>query len=650
MGTSCRLVLVLVMIAACRETPVTSQQELLSFDDDDRCASPFPVAHGFEGDSLPTASSPAFTIASGGSSTVAIASASEGELRLLSGPTSIDALSYQLNNPSYWNGLGDSTVEVALRVAGGSETGTAQTLRLLTGVRDIQLHFRTTGISLQGGSSYTIDTTVPHVYRVVVRAGVSVEVYIDGGATAVLARTETAVTTLNRLRFGDVTATGFGDVYWDYIRWTNAGAYPPDPPPFEPNTDPALDAFGITKINATRAGGREYAATAWFNCTPRTLHSGVRDPFDTELKARGNGTLAIDGRGIVTLTGDSPRLYVYDEAGQLPRWNNVEITYYGRRISESTPLPEVTYRGFTVGARSDHHLQSAGVPNPCTHTYYGRAKITGAAELLKESQHPDGYSQPVATNDLGEIPVNQWIGYKLVLKNINDDRWVKLELYRDLAMGAGGGTWQKVAEVVDDGTNLDANGIACGSMVTSFSPLLEPGHSVFLRADFMTAEYSRLTIREIDPDPDQGKPCVPCLDGVPIAAYDAMLLALDAERAYRPTASTPAEQCTCLVRQFAIPAEISVTRGNAGKHHTDLTFTDATTGTTATCKYTGGSSKMHPTEPDDIEAGLRYVFSECDGGQQAGELARASYFRLSVRGGDHKAGPTGISLDIPLFR
>ncbi|HEY5924458.1 MAG TPA: hypothetical protein VIV11_22425 [Kofleriaceae bacterium] len=597
---------------------------------------------------LPTQWTPPFTIASGGTSTVATASTSDGLFRLVSGPTSVDALSYQLNNSSSWNGLGDSTVETSLRIAGGGETSTAQTLRLLTGVRDIQLHFRTTGISLQGGSSYSIDTTVFHVYRVVVRAGIFVEVYVDGGPTPVLTRIETAGTTLNRLRFGDVTASGFGDVYWDYIRWTNTGAYAPNPPPFTPIVDDALDAFGSTKINNTRAGGREYAATSWFNCTPRVLHSGVRDPFDAEVKARGNGTLAMDGRGLVTLSGDSPRLYVYDEPGELPLWNNVEVTYYARRVSESTP--GITFRGFTVGARSDHHLQSDVLPDPCTHTYYARAKLTGDAQFLKESRHPDGYSQPVATNDLGEVPVGQWTGYKFVLKNINDDRFVKMELYRDLTMGADGGTWEPIAEFVDDGTNLDTNGIACGSMLTSLSPLLDPGHSVFLRADFMTADYSRLTIREIEPDPDQGKPCVPCPDGVAVAPYNVMLLTLDARRSYQPTVAQPAQQCACLVRNFVIPSELHVTEGNAGKHHTDFTFTDASTGATATCKYKGASSKMHPRALEDIDAGLRYELSECDNGQLAGEVARASYFRLSVQGGNHEAGPTAVSLPLPLFK
>ena len=47
---------------------------------------------------------------------------------------------------------------------------------------------------------------------------------------------------------------------------------------------------------------------------------------------RGNGSVTIDGKGVATMTGDSPRMCVYDEA-RAKTWNNVEVTFYMMRVS-----------------------------------------------------------------------------------------------------------------------------------------------------------------------------------------------------------------------------------------------------------------------------------------------------------------------------
>lgn len=96
--------------------------------------------------------------------------------------------------------------------------------------------------------------------------------------------------------------------------------------------------------------------------------------------------------------------------------------------------------------------------------------------------------------------------------------------------------------------------------------------------------------------------------------------------------------------------ELVVTAGNAGRSYADLTFADASTGTTTSCKYAGGSRDPFPSDPDAPTAGLRFELSSCDRGQVAGGVARASYFRLAIAGGDHRAGPTAVSLPLPLFR
>ena len=104
------------------------------------------------------------------------------------------------------------------------------------------------------------------------------------------------------------------------------------------------------------------------------------------------------------------------------------------------------------------------------------------------------------------------MGVKYVLRNMDSDSKVKLELYRDLAGGAQGGEWEKLYEFIDDGTNF---GIANGKCRQGVDPTLQLIHSyidsssetekpilsVYVRHEFGIMKYSAFTIREIDPLP-----------------------------------------------------------------------------------------------------------------------------------------------------
>jgi hypothetical protein len=111
----------------------------------------------------------------------------------------------------------------------------------------------------------------------------------------------------------------------------------------------ATDKWGITKLNPTISGGREWFSK-WDNGHARTFPWG-QDPYDPEFHARGDGSYTIDGQGVLKAasTGDGGvRMYVYDQnyqdTGYDPNlfmtWNNVEVTVYYMRVSElGSPTP-----------------------------------------------------------------------------------------------------------------------------------------------------------------------------------------------------------------------------------------------------------------------------------------------------------------------
>src|SRR3989344_2570127 len=259
----------------------------------------------------------------------------------------------------------------------------------------------------------------------------------------------------------------------------------------------------IKKIYPTALNGRVWYSD-WDNGIERKIKSGKRDISNDELIARGNGSVSIDGKGTAQLSGASPRMYVYDRA-EGKKWNNVEVTIYGKRVSEYGILSS---QGFVIGARSEH--QDATLDNSCSgRTYYGRLLYDGRAVFQKEVIHEEAYSINKPKEDYktywdtpdGTLPKNKWIGVKFIVRTNSDQKSVKLELYRDLTDGYKGGTWEKVAEYTDAGdwsqTDTGADVLAkCGYSASEV--LLKPGTSVFVRNDeVVNAEYKLFSIREI---------------------------------------------------------------------------------------------------------------------------------------------------------
>ena len=186
------------------------------------------------------------------------------------------------------------------------------------------------------------------------------------------------------------------------------------------------------------------------------------------------------GANQVTATGEagvfrvdgSPRIAVSSPAGKA-WWRNVEMTgYYRYRNTQANA--DLT-PGFQLYARGERHtanmvngatVNGGRQPPPGTATwpnypfsgminghclgssYKGYMDINGSMDFKKEVAHIGGYTgardskRPFG----GQVPTNQWVGFKVVIRNFDANRAVAMESWLD---PKGDGNWQKINDVKD---------------------------------------------------------------------------------------------------------------------------------------------------------------------------------------------------------
>ncbi len=271
------------------------------------------------------------------------------------------------------------------------------------------------------------------------------------------------------------------------------------------STTNTLDKFGITKLYENDSGGREWISK-WDNGHARTWTDQANDPDDPQFwtKWKGTGAWKTDGNGILSISGSAPRMYVIDQ-NQNGKWRNVEITLYGKRVSDrSTP-----WGGLEAVTRTNHMADS----NLCdTRGIAARIRYDGHYDFEKETSHPNS----VAVNNKVMWPdgmiYNTWIGYKFVVYDLANGS-VKLELWYDDTDGVNGGNWKKINEFVDTGRNFGAGGTPCGAGINPAMQLNlteprpgsetgKPNLAVYFRSDNVNTNgllYKKASIREIVP-------------------------------------------------------------------------------------------------------------------------------------------------------
>lgn len=252
------------------------------------------------------------------------------------------------------------------------------------------------------------------------------------------------------------------------------------------------DKFGITKIYPTRSLGREWYSN-WGNGEARTILSGETDEFDSQMRASGDGTWTTTGNGILHVEGEAPRFNIVGD-----KWLNVEMTWKIKIISRfPTTNSQLTGLEVRYGNYGDY-------PDACEAGYsYGNPiRTNGDLFWIKEVQDHKLYSDRRGqVQTWTSLPYNKTIGIKSIVQNFDNNKFVHLETWLDVN---DNNNWKKITTVEDKGgwVGLIASEfpdvVLCqerqNDIILNF-----PTNSVRFRLDFVKADVSAASVREINP-------------------------------------------------------------------------------------------------------------------------------------------------------
>ena len=260
-------------------------------------------------------------------------------------------------------------------------------------------------------------------------------------------------------------------------------------PPTNISHNIALDKFGIKEIYPTTIGGRE-----WFINMDNPKNDGIFNP-ESSITKQPDGSWQIVGRHKIGKYNEEVRMNVNTTLGN-KQWKNVEITGYAKVVSKSSSSNN-NNADLDWYARGGRHNSSI----PCESTaLHGGLYIDGSVGWKKEIWQVGGYTDVRDKAKVTDSILGRWIGWKVIMYNINDDTAVKMESYLD---DKNNNNWRKVADLVDNGgwfANSPDNifySANCGKakdyIITNGGPI------VTFRSDNIIWDFKDLSVREIQP-------------------------------------------------------------------------------------------------------------------------------------------------------
>jgi hypothetical protein len=269
-----------------------------------------------------------------------------------------------------------------------------------------------------------------------------------------------------------------------------------------------IDRFGIKKIYPTKQDGRE-----WYMNT----NNIKQDPI---FSVTSNIPIkkSSDDRSWF-INNSSIRININTPPGEEP-WKNVEMTGYVKVISKTNLI--ASNNGSSNGTKNSNYIINndnneednttrpnldwrarGGLHNnkvPCKGTALnGGIDVNGTVGWKKEIWHTGGYTDAKGIGKATNSILDRWVGWKVVMYNINDNLAVKMESYLD---DKNDNNWRKVSDVVDNGgwyaksSDNIFYSADCGKpkdyIITNGGPIAT------FRAENMVLNFKNLSIREIE--------------------------------------------------------------------------------------------------------------------------------------------------------
>ena len=247
------------------------------------------------------------------------------------------------------------------------------------------------------------------------------------------------------------------------------------------------DIFGINEIYPTKPGGRE-----WFLNSDDPRFDGIF--FITSDK---NITRQSDGSWLIN--SSEVRMNVDTPPGT-QEWKNVEITGYAKILSVIDSNKETDLAWF---ARSGRHSNES----PCEGTgLIGGIHTDGTVEWKKEILFREGYTDGQARAKVVVDPIiGRWIGWKVVMYNINNNSAVKMESYID---NKNTNYWVQVTNLTDNGgwsaKSSDEKFYSANCDRPKDYIITNGGPLVTFRSDNIVWDFRDLSVREIQPSTHTG--------------------------------------------------------------------------------------------------------------------------------------------------
>ena len=248
------------------------------------------------------------------------------------------------------------------------------------------------------------------------------------------------------------------------------------------------DRFGIKEIYPTKQGGREW-------------YINMKNPANDSIFTIGTGkddNITRQSDGSWRIAYQKVRMSVDTPPGT-PMWKNVEITGYAKvnSLFPHNGNSKIGYTDLAWFARGGRHTQSS----PCDGlALIGGIHDDGTVGWKKEIWFTGGYTDELGQAKVTDSIVGRWIGWKVIMYNINNNSAVKMESYLD---DKNNNHWVKVTDIIDDGgwfaNTPDSIFYSANCGREKDYIITKPGPDVAFRSDNLVWDFKNLSVREIQP-------------------------------------------------------------------------------------------------------------------------------------------------------